>query len=89
MHPRRSVFVSSPRAEAEPGYGGHWFATRCSSQIDHDCQCGICDGALGFCVICREGEAGLARICPGEFVSKEEHAARFFGMKLTMRTISV
>ena len=30
---------------------------------DEDCQ--LCRGGLAYCVVCREGEAGLADVCPG------------------------
>lgn len=28
-------------------------------------HCQYCQGGLAYCVICKEGEAGLAEICPG------------------------
>lgn len=88
MRPRYR-FPSVNRAQAEPGYGGHWFATRCSSIQDPDCQCGICDGALGWCVDCGEGEAGLARVCPGERASRTDTLYQVLNLKLTRLRVPV
>lgn len=43
---------------------GHVFEkhNRCTAEPG---TCIICDGGLSFCLVCREGESGLAPTCPG------------------------
>ena len=37
----------------------------CVEPCDNPGSCQWCDGGLAFCVVCKEGEAGLANVCPG------------------------
>jgi hypothetical protein len=37
-----------------------------------DQQCLVCDGGLGICVVCKGGEAELAKMCPGRKLTDEE-----------------
>lgn len=56
--PREHVFVTPKECYAEsPESHRHMAGT-----------CPICDGGLAWCRVCHEGEAGLAKECPGEYV---------------------
>lgn len=70
-------------ATAREGYGGHLFATRCGR--GPECQCGICDGALGLCVRCGQGEAELGAECGGE---RSHHVDRLYDLLRLKRTIT-
>jgi len=41
--------------------GGHVFY-QCPNTCD---GCVYCLGGLAFCTVCKEGEAGLEKVCPG------------------------
>lgn len=50
----------------------HKYAKTCHA--DHfthvaDCQCGICDGALAYCINCHCAEGSLPTECPGSLVT--------------------
>ena len=36
-----------------------------------DERCNICQGGLQYCIVCNEGEGGLAKICPGDSHAKK------------------
>ena len=43
----------------------------------HKCnrdQCGICDGGLSVCLVCKGAEATLPSECPGRALTEEEEA---------------
>lgn len=68
-------------ATAKEGFGGHLFATRCGR--GRECRCGICDGALGLCVVCNQGEAELGAVCGGEPSWLVDRVYEVLGLKRT------
>lgn len=53
-----------------PGYKVHLWHGPSNCECPHD-RCVVCDGGLGSCVVCGQGECEITTDCPGE--SPPEH----------------